>query len=280
MNSKRDRPQAPSRIILYGDPSSPALDLTQVQDHLSSLVQSRVEVKGEFFTPARSPGRESLAREMAKARVRTVSSRDPDFEPLFGEVEYERRILLEPERRHLGVAYDGVVLATMASSLLDPSERFRDVLHIIFTQRLLATFDDFDRRYHARTSVFFHPNLLSTSGLVEAPAKPKEYYLARRAMPEQSLPLATELMKEELRNRFLDYDDPRTTDVMKGYATQALFYHLTHEPFCENPDCCLFNSHWQEEVLRAQRPGALCPLHRESLTRLLSSGIGLSDAPL
>jgi hypothetical protein len=51
--------------------------------------------------------------------------------------------------------------------------------------------------------------------------------------------------------------------VLKGYVLQAVFYQATGEAFCDDPDCRLFNAHWQEEVLRAQRdvPYDLCPRH-------------------
>ena len=60
--------------------------------------------------------------------------------------------------------------------------------------------------------------------------------------------------------------DPRLTELLKGYTMQAVFYHLFAEPFCDNPDCRLFNAHWQEEMIKAQLQGAdFCRRHRELL---------------
>jgi hypothetical protein len=60
------------------------------------------------------------------------------------------------------------------------------------------------------------------------------------------------------------------TEVLKGYVLQALFFHLSGNPFCEDPDCRFFNSHWQEEVLRTQIDGRyeFCPVHEDILNRL------------
>jgi hypothetical protein len=105
---------------------------------------------------------------------------------------------------------------------------------------------------------------VSKSGLVEAPAKPREFYAAKRGLRIESADARYESLKERFAGRFLDFDDSRTTQVAKGYALQAVFYHLTGEPFCDDGDCVLFNAHWQEELLRAQvDSGLLCARHRK-----------------
>jgi hypothetical protein len=60
------------------------------------------------------------------------------------------------------------------------------------------------------------------------------------------------------------------TEVMKGYAMQALLFHLTGDSFCGDRDCRLFNSHWQEEVLHSQMNGKyeFCPRHEKILKKL------------
>jgi hypothetical protein len=136
-------------------------------------------------------------------------------------------------------------------------------VHVAFTPRLLGTFDDADRRYHARAAVLGYPSIVSTSGLVEAPAKPRGFYAAKRGLRIESADVRYEALKQEYAGRFVDYDDPRLTKVAQGYALQAVFYHLTGEPFCEDTGCVLFNAHWQEELLHAQvESGRLCARHR------------------
>jgi len=50
---------------------------------------------------------------------------------------------------------------------------------------------------------------------------------------------------------------------------QAVFNHLTGNPFCRNPNCRLFNAHWQEELIKAQLESEeeFCEEHREILER-------------
>lgn len=63
--------------------------------------------------------------------------------------------------------------------------------------------------------------------------------------------------------------DPRLPEAIKGYLLQALFYHVTGDPFCDSKECRLFNAHWQEELIHAQmRPGAdLCERHRQMVEK-------------
>jgi hypothetical protein len=59
---------------------------------------------------------------------------------------------------------------------------------------------------------------------------------------------------------------------MKGYVMQALFYHLTLDPFCSDKRCRLYNAHWQEEVLEAQlEEPEFCERHAKMLERFVES---------
>ncbi|MBI3600867.1 MAG: hypothetical protein HY097_09560, partial [Nitrospinae bacterium] len=72
--------------------------------------------------------------------------------------------------------------------------------------------------------------------------------------------------------KFIEYDDQRMTEVCKGYAAQALFYHIAGEPFCQDKGCRLFNAHWQEELIYSQleSPYEFCKIHTDMLKRLIS----------
>ena len=148
--------------------------------------------------------------------------------------------------------------------LLAGEETSLEFMHVVFTNRLIGTWDQSDRRYHARVSVYGWPSIISTTGIVEGPAKPREYYFGLMAgLDEKDL-------REELAGRFVDYGDPHLTELLKGYTMQAVLYHLIGEPFCDDPDCRLFNAHWQEQMIRAQLTTAreYCPKHRKLLERL------------
>jgi hypothetical protein len=193
------------------------------------------------------------------------------LEPLPGEVEFERKLLQDPSLRLIGVFYDGFRLQAVFRELLPMDEFSVKHAHIIFTNRLFGTFDEGDRRYHARVSVYGFPSIISTTGIVEAPAKPREFYLLKQQYAALGGDVPLEALKEKFRGRFIDYDDERLTEVMKGYVMQAIFYHVFGDPFCGKISCRLYNSHWQEEVIESQlkaREREFCDHHQEMLEGL------------
>lgn len=240
-------------IHLYEDPSTKNLDLREIVSYLrEKLGHVSIDLRGPFIRVS-SGEIEDFAMGIAGTKVRDLMNPDVQFEPLPGEVEFERKLLRDPSLKFAGLLYDGVKLQAVLRELI-PKEEF-DIAHahIAFTNRLFGTFDEGDRRYHARVSVYGFPSLISTTGIVEAPARPKEFYV----MKQQYAALGgtdarLEELKEKFRDRFIDYDDKRLTEVMKGYVMQAVFYHLKLDPFCVDKRCRLWNAHWQEEMLEAQ----------------------------
>ncbi len=102
--------------------------------------------------------------------------------------------------------------------------------------------------------------------MIEAPSKPREYYLMKQKYAATGSEPPAEELKAAFEGRFIDYDDENMTQALKGYTLQSIFYHTTGEPFCEDKDCMLFNAHWQEEVLNAQIvSGQLCEPHEQML---------------
>jgi len=255
-------------FFLYDDPAAEALEVTVLADYLRErFPQAEVTVRESFPDPAHGPDQDGLARVWAAAKVRDVQRPLEPRAPLYGEIAYERRRLAQG-KAVFGVLYDGPTLQAAFREWLPPAERRLSAVHLLFTQQLIGTFDEDDRRYHARVIVAGFPALISVSGLVEAPARPRAYYLAQQqfaALGQSETGAA--LARAELAGRFLEHGDPRTTEALKGYALQAVFYQWTGEAFCEEVHCRLFNAHWQEELLQAQRgEGAeLCPRHQRQL---------------
>jgi len=140
-----------------------------------------------------------------------------------------------------------------------------DLVHIFLTNRLFATWEE-DQRYHTRTSIYGLPSIISTTGLIEAPAKPREYYVLK----QQYETLGKDLMElnDRFKDRCLGYEDSRLTQVTKGYIMQAVFYTLSGDPFCPDKGCKLYNAHWQEELIFAQLGShdEFCRRHTELLT--------------
>lgn len=259
-------------VHLYGDPSARTLDLYEIADYLRErLGKISVDVRQPLFKPPNAL--DELARNIASTKIRDLTKPWSAAEPLPGEIEFERKLLLDPGLRLVGILYDGFRLQTIARELLPFGELALGHVHIVFTNRLFGTWGEGDRRYHIRVSVYGFPSLISTTGIVEGPAKPKEYYTLKHRYLALGSPIDLEELKEDFRGRFIDYDDERMTEVMKGYVMQALFYHLTFDPFCGVKTCRLFNAHWQEEVILAQlgpKGSEFCERHAAILEELKS----------
>lgn len=268
--------EQPLRIHLYADPSAKTLNLREEAEYLSLKLGLRgIDIRPEFlFHHLNQSTINEVAERLASIRVKDPGKPFSPSQPLYGEVEFEKGLILTPLRRPLGILYDGLLLNSIYRSLLSKEEAGLNHLHIAFTNRLFATFDEGDHRYHARVILCGFPSLISTTGIVEAPAKPQEFYLALRTMPSTAQQLVWEDLKERFRGRYIDYDDERLTEVMKGYAMQAVFYHFLQEPFCESKSCRLYNAHLQEEVIAAQlaqREREFCDRHNRMLNELSRS---------
>ena len=162
--------------------------------------------------------------------------------------------VITPDRKNF---FDGYWLQRKLYSVISSNfadEIREDCLHIVLTGKLFGTFES--KRYHARVLLTGEPCLLSTSGIVEAPARPREYYFAKaKLMAEQSD--ISELDKI-FAGSFVEYDSPKITDIIYSYILQLIKYRQTGYPFCENDKCCLFNSHWQKDVLEIQYKKEIC----------------------
>ena len=239
-------------IILYDEGTAQELDIEVIAQYLAQKMgKVKIEVRGNPFVFNLSQDKVSdYARKIAGIKIQEVSQKIlSGQEPLYGEIEYEKRRILG-KTRSFGILYDGFHLLRIFGEIMSREECSLEFVHIFFTNRLFATWDDSDKRYHLRTSVYGIPSIISTTGLVEAPAKPREYYLLKQQYERLGKDL-TEL-KDRFRESVIDYEDKRLTEVTKGYAMQAVFYSLTGAPFCEDKGCRLYNAHWQEELIFAQ----------------------------
>lgn len=176
-------------------------------------------------------------------RLGTLGNRYPA-----GELDRVRRILdgkAPPEDRR-AVLFSGIGLQALLASVMGPKIFQNGDIHIVFTSALPCTWDPGDCRYHPRTVMCGFPSVVSVSGAVEGPIKPRGYHVAKM------MGLTEAEARRKYIGRFLEHDDPRMPEVAKGLAAQAVFYSLTGEPFCEHEDCRLFNAHWQAQLVRSQ----------------------------
>lgn len=200
--------------------------------------------------------------ELARLRVTNFDRPALNEEASAIEIDFERR-KIEDCKCGKGVVYAGVELTfLLGKGLLGRGVLWRQ-MPIFVTRDYIATFDKNDLRWHLRYAVFSLPVIISLPGVIEAPARPRQYYLLRA----QGVP--DEMMPDSLRERYLITSDPRVSRVLAGIFLQGFFYYQIGDPFCQDPSCALYNAHWQEELLRSQRdePYILCPEHQHLLER-------------
>jgi hypothetical protein len=164
------------------------------------------------------------------------------------------------------ILLDGFELQRIYSDFISEDEMELGHVHVIFKDSLISTYDEITRRFHARTLICGTPSIISTTGIIEAPAKPRDYYF--KMMLSDLLNLSNEEIKTKFNGRFIDYGDPSVFCAALGFAVQAVFYFLTDgDPFCIENTCTLYNSHWQEEMIRAQvKTPKFCEYHETLLS--------------
>ena len=166
--------------------------------------------------------------------------------------------------------YDGFVMQKKLAEIIPSAEISLAHIHITFTNLLTCTFSEDDWRYHGRAVICGTPSIVSTTGIVEALAKPREFYLAQLL---GGMAADNGSLKKKFAGRFIDYDDEdKITAASINYALQAIFFFITSgEPFCNNKDCRLLNAHWQEDLIHTIEKRTLCSHHR-NLANKLSKG--------
>jgi len=262
----------PEAVTFFCDGDPGTVDVPAIMAYVTEATGIPCSFHGSVYRTATETQRASAACEFSRARIKDPAKRSLSAEPLPGEIDYEARRLSNPHWKAFGVLYEGLSYQRIILSLMDRKQARMSRCPIVLTGQLVATWDADDRRYHARTSVYGLPHLISVTGLVQAPARPRAFYLQRHTgVPVESL--AT-----EFGNSFLQHGDERITRVLQGYVMQALFFALVGDPFFKDPDCRLFNSHWQHEVIRSQTMGGVrfCPEHRRVIDRIKAGHPGLA----
>ncbi len=269
----------PAYIHLYNDGAAETLIFPELIIYLQEMFPSTaIDLRADLYTHfnkiPNEKSIEQLAHQIAGIRVRNLNQDISFSAPMHGEIDFEKKGIKKPQARPFGILYDGFELSLLLQEPISPVEFSEKHLHIVFTNRLFGTFNPEDHRYHARVSINSYPCIISTTGIIEAPAKPKEFYILKQRLGYLGSPDAVMIeLKERFRGRFIDHEDERLTEVMKGYIMQSWFYHVTGESFCPNNNCRLFNAHWQEELIHSQlKTGPeFCPYHEAELTKWLKS---------
>jgi hypothetical protein len=253
-----------SKIILYDEPTVPEIQLKKLEKFIADTFPVKIEIRGNFFQNSD----QSIFEKIVSTRVfdlkKPFKIHTPTTEENQDEVQKKDR-----SNREEMTLYDGFEFQKIVSEFISKDENQIDTLHIIFTNKLTCTFDESDFRYHARAIIGSNPVIISTSGIIEAPAKPKQYYLD---LMTDFTKERVEEIKAKYKGEFLEYNDPRMSEIIEGYLLQAIMYYETGDAFCENKECRLYNSHWQKDLLHLQlKNKKLCRKHEKDLKELNQS---------
>lgn len=243
-------------VYLYSDGPSQSLVMEDVVGFLSGLGLS-VEFRGNFlgFLSLEAEETVELDSLIRKARVFDI------------EKPVELSDNLRPSDVFEKELYDGFWVQRIFSKFFlkkHPGELEKTGFHAVVTGRLLGTYGS--RRYHARVIISGFPSFISTSGVVEGPARPREYYFLKAEFVRSGKDLAE--LDEMFRGKFVDYEDDKITKIASAYVLQPLLHNFSGKEFCQNGGCVLFNSHWQREVLDIQYSGVLCAECEGEISRI------------
>jgi len=255
-----------SKIILYDEPTVSQIQLKKLEKFIADTFLIKTETRENFFQDLN----QIIYNRIASSRIFNLKKPFKLHIPSTEEVQIETQNKDMSNREEMTL-YDGFELQKIVSEFLSIDENEEDVLHVVFTNKLTCTFDDSDFRYHAKAWVCSNPIIISTTGIIEAPAKPKQYYLD----------LMTEFTKEKMyqikkkyKDEFLEYNDSRLSEIIKGYLLQSIMYYETGEAFCENKECRLYNAHWQRDLIYSQLENKkLCNKHQENLKKMTNQAL-------
>lgn len=257
-----------STVYLYDEPSVPEIKLKELGEFIKNNFSFNVEIRENIFSFFKDAN-EKNAYELAACRIFDPKKPFEKHTPTREEVVFEEESFSHSKDTNI-VMYDGFEFQKILTNMIPEEELQTDRFHLVCTNKLTCTFDHNDYRYHGRAVICSNPAIISITGMIEAPAKPREYYLSLLTNMIQGLNIDS--IKSQFKGTYLQYHDPKLSEIIKGYAMQALFYYITGEPFCESRDCRLFNAHWQSDLLHSQiKVGKMCDMHQEILRKIVTN---------
>lgn len=249
------------KIILYDEPTVPEIQLKRLEKFLKDTFQTQIEIRKNIFQFSR----ENTFEKIASARIFDLKKPFEKHNPSTKDTQIEKEHKDMSQREEMTL-YDGFEINKTITELIPINENNRETLHIIFTNKLTCTFDENDFRYHARAIIGSNPTIISITGMIEAPSKPKDYYLELMTDFSQE---KVEDIKKKYKGEFLEYHDSRISEIVEGYLIQAIVYYETGEAFCEHRYCRLFNAHWQKDLFFSQLENKkFCKKHQKIIEEL------------
>ena len=261
-----------SKIFLYDEPAVQEIQISNLKNFLLETFHVDVEIKECVFHNLDG----KTIEKISGCRIFDHKMPFKEHLPNKQEIDFEKSVcedtnLLEKttmvenaERIEDVMMYDGFEVQNIIYDVITKNDSDQNNLHIVFTNRLICTYDTADSRYHGRAIICSNPAIISTTGMIEAPARPREYYFEAMKCKMQGLDIQD--VKKNYSGKFLDYHDKRLSKISEGYLLQAIFYYMTGDAFCNSLDCRLNNAHWQKDLLYSQlKIGKLCNKHQALL---------------
>ena len=261
-----------SKIFLHDEPAVQEIQISNLKNFLLKTFHVDVEIKECIFNNLDVED----VKKISSCRIFGPKIQFKKHLPNKQEIDFEKSIckdtklmektiMVEDAKRIEDVVmYDGFELQNVIYDVITKNDSESNNLHIVFTNRLICTYDTADGRYHGRTVICSNPAIISTTGMIEAPARPREYYFEAMKYKMQGLDIQD--IKKKYSEKFLDYHDNRLSKISEGCLLQAIFYYMTGDVFCDSLDCRLNNAHWQKDLLYSQlKIGKLCNKHQALL---------------
>ena len=261
-----------SKIFLYDEPAVQEIQISNLKNFLLKTFHVDVEIKGCIFNNLDVKYVEKISgcrifEPKIPFKKHLPNKQEIDFEKSVCKDTklMEKTIMVEDAKKIEDVVmYDGFELQNIIYDVITKNDSESNNLHIVFTNKLICTYDTTDSRYHGRTIICSNPAIISTTGMIEAPARPREYYFEVMKYKMQGLDIQN--IKKKYNEKFLDYHDNRLSKIAEGCLLQAIFYYMTGDAFCDSLDCRLNNAHWQKDLLYSQlKIGKLCNKHQALL---------------
>lgn len=261
-------------IKFHNDSSWPELDIDKILSYLKKIFPYNIiEKEKESLLCLNSTNTEKTFSFYNQAIVQDLKKPldiyDLNYYNSFDNIEKK---VVESNKKHELfdlLLYDGFLIQKFLQNLMENDEKKQQQqkltfskINIMITDKLLCTFDETDWRYHARSLICGNPTLISTSGIVEGIAKPRDYYYKLYFFKEE-LNIVDEL-KKEYNGQFINYNDPRINDVIEGLVLQSIFYFINSgDPFCGDRNCRFFNAHFQDDIIRVNiKEKRICHRHK------------------
>lgn len=251
-----------SKICLYDEPTVPEIQIKRLAEFLKNKFSIDVTIQDNIFCDMS----DNMAKELASIKIFKPKIPFERHTPSAEEIMLEKTNATNMQNI---TYYDGFEMQKIISKVIPKEHNDAKCFHVIFTSRLTCTFDYNDYRYHGRALIGANPSIISTTGIIEAPAKPREYYVDLLTSMTQGMNMDS--IKTKYTGEYLEYHDKRLSKVIEGYLLQALFYHARGEAFCNSKECRLYNAHWQKDLIYSQLESAkLCQKHQNMLDNLMT----------